>query len=112
MRLQEKQKINDSDNYKVKNTQEICFSIRKSPKEHPSDPLEGENPKVGNADSGTPGNRRGKKAGRLKSASESTKQTSKTDSAKSRGWSKKRGGKATYSSQMSGAWPNKMRSSS
>ena len=43
-RLQEK-KINDSDDYKVKNTQEICVSIGTRPKEHPLEPLEGKKPK-------------------------------------------------------------------
>ena len=47
------------------------------------------NREAGNADSGTPGNGKGKKDVRLKSASRSTKQTSKIDGAKSRGRSKK-----------------------
>ena len=45
-RASKKKKINDSDDYKVKNTQEICVSIGTRPKEHPSDPLEGKNPKI------------------------------------------------------------------
>ena len=38
-------KIHDSDNYEARNTQEICVSIRTRSKEHPSDLLEGKNPK-------------------------------------------------------------------
>ena len=45
-RLQEKEKINDSDDYEVKNTQEICVSIGTRPKEHLSEPLEGKKPKI------------------------------------------------------------------
>ena len=53
-------------------------------------PSRGINRESGDADSGTPGNGRGNKAARSKSASRLTKQTSKTNGAKSRGRSKKR----------------------
>ena len=44
-RASKKRKINNSDDLKVKNAQEICLSICTRPKDHPSEPLEGKNPK-------------------------------------------------------------------
>ena len=41
-----KTKINNSDDYEVKNTQEICVSIDTRPKEHPSETLKGKIPKI------------------------------------------------------------------
>ena len=75
-------------------------------------PLRGRSQKAGDADSGTPGNGRGNIAACSKSGSSSTKQTSKTDGAKSRGRSKKSWVKTTASSRMSGDRENRMRSSS
>ena len=72
-------------------------------------PSRGRTQKSCHADSGTPGNRQGKKAARSKITLKLTKQTSKTDGAKSRGCSNKRLGKATASSQMSGDRQSKMR---
>ena len=53
-------------------------------------PSMGRSQKAGDAGSGMPGNGRGKKAALSKSALTLTKQTSKTDGAKSRGRSKKK----------------------
>ena len=53
-------------------------------------PSRGKSQQAGDADSGTPEKRKRTKAARSKSASRSTLETSKTDGAKSRGWSKKR----------------------
>ena len=53
-------------------------------------PSRGRSQQAGAADSGTPEKTTKKKAARSRSASKSTLQTSKTDGAKLRGWSKKR----------------------
>ena len=90
MRLQEKQKSTTQTTTKSVPPKKYASRSEQGRKRILQSPSRGRTQKSVDANSGTPGKGRGKKEARSKSASKSTKQTSKTDGAKSRGWSKKR----------------------
>ena len=89
-RASKKKNIRESNKNQVKSTTEICVSIVTRPKEHTSEPLKGNIPKSRQCRQRYSRKREKEKTARSKSASTLTLQTSKTDGAKSRVWSKKR----------------------